>query len=176
MFFESNRAAREPHFFRNTLTETIAVAAFVDFFMNFFVMSLLAELILQPFLVVLLVLAAVAGHRPEQRQVKSFLDIVRAFTGFVLIGYVVWRFFTEWRALDGLSLALEFFLPVWLTIGLLPFVYVLSLVITYDSALRGINWAAREGQPRWRAWFALATGFMFGTATCAPSTGTGQSG
>jgi hypothetical protein len=158
MFFESTRAAREPHFFRNAVTETIAVAAFIDFFMNFFVMSLLAELILQPFLIVLLVLSAVAGHRPEHRQVKSFLDIVRAFTGFVLMGYVLWRFFTEWRALDGFSLALEFLLPVWLTIGLLPFVYVFSLVITYDSALRGINWAAKDGQPRWRAWFALTTG------------------
>lgn len=157
-FFESNNAARDPRFFRNAVTETIALAAFADFFMNFFVMNLLAELVVQPLLVVLLLLSGIAGHRPEHRQVKSFLDIVRAFTGFFLLGYVAWRFLTEWRSLDGSAVAREFLLPVWLTIGLLPFIYILSLVITYDSALRGINWAAKEGKARWRAWLALATG------------------
>jgi hypothetical protein len=55
-------------------------------------------------------------------------------------------------------LALEFFLPVWLTAGLLPLIYILSLYITYDSALRGINRAAGENRPRWRAWLALTIG------------------
>jgi hypothetical protein len=50
---------------------------------------------------------------------------------------------------------------VWLTAGLLPYIYVLSLVLTYDSALRGISWAAKGGRPRWRAWLALMARLHF---------------
>ena len=32
-------------------------------------------------------------------------------------------------------------LPAWLTIGVLPFIYVLSLYTVYEGALRGVNWA-----------------------------------
>jgi len=158
MFFESNKAARDSRFFRTVLADTVAIGVFVEFFMNMFVMSLLAELIVQPVIAATAILRAVAGNKPENRQVRKFVDALLALTGFGLIAYTAWRTYTDWATLDAREVTLEFLLPVWLTAGLLPYVYVLSLVITYDSALRGINWAAKDGRPRWRAWLALAAG------------------
>ncbi len=161
MFFESNKAAHDSRFFRTVLAETVAIGVFVEFFMNIFVMSLPAELIIQPVIAAVAVMRAVAGKKPGNRQVRQFLDILFALTGFVFLAYTIWRTYTDWATLDAREVTLEFFLPVWLTAGLLPYVYVLSLVITYDSALRGINWAAKDGRPRWRAWLALAAGLHF---------------
>lgn len=161
MFFESNKAARDPRFFRTVLAETVAIGVFVEFFMNMFVMSLLAELIVQPVIAAIAILRGVAGNKPENRQVRKFLDALLALTGFAFFAYTAWHTYTNWATLDAREMALEFLLPVWLTAGLLPYIYVLSLVITYDSALRGINWAAKDGRPRWRAWLALAAGLHF---------------
>jgi hypothetical protein len=161
MFFESNKAARDSRFFRTVLAETAAIGVFVEFFMNVFVMSLVTELIVQPVIAALAILRAVAGNKPENRQVRKFLDALLALTGFAFLAYTGWRTYTDWATLDPREVTLEFLLPVWLTAGLLPFIYVLSLVITYDSALRGINWAAKDGRPRWRAWLALAGGLHF---------------
>lgn len=161
IFFESNKAARESRFFRTVLAETVAIGVFIEFFMNLFVMSLLAELIVQPFIVSMVTLRAVAGSKPENRQARKFLDALIALTGFAFLGYTAWRTYIDWATLEARAVTLEFLLPVWLTVGLMPFIYVLSLVITYDSALRGIQWAAKDGRPRWRAWLALAAGLHF---------------
>lgn len=161
MFFESNKAARDSRFFRTVLVETVAIGVFIEFFMNVFVMSLLTELIVQPVIAALAILRAVAGNKGENRQLRKFLHILLALTGFAFLAYTGWRTNTDWATLDLREVTLEFLLPVWLTAGLLPCIYVLSLVITYDSALRGVNWAAKDGRPRWRAWLALAAGLHF---------------
>jgi hypothetical protein len=161
MFFESSKAARDPRFFRTLLAETAAIGVFVEFFMNVFVMSLLAELIVQPMIATMAILRAVAGSKVENRLVRKFLDALLALTGFAFFAYTASRTYSDWATLDARDVTLEFLLPVWLTAGLLPCIYVLSLVITYDSGLRGINWAAKDGRPRWRAWLALAAGLHF---------------
>lgn len=129
--------------------------------MNVFVMSLVTELMVQPVIAALAILRAVAGNKPENPQVCKVLDALLALTGFAFLAYTGWRAYTDWATLDPRVVTLEFLLPVWLTAGLLPCIHVLSLVITYDSALRGINWAAKDGRPRWRAWLALAAGLHF---------------
>ena len=53
----------------------------------------------------------------------------------------------------------DFALPVWLTLGLLPFVYFMSLVAAYDSVFRRVNSSTADGRARWRARAALLTSF-----------------
>jgi hypothetical protein len=161
MFLRSNKAAADSRFFRTLLAETVAIGVFVEFFINIFVMSLPAELIIQPVIVAMALTRAVAGHEHKNRQVRKFLDALLMLAGFAFLAYAFWRMSTDWSTLDASKVTLEFLLPVWLTAGLLPYVYVLSLVITYDSALRGINWAAKGGRPRWRAYLALVAGLHF---------------
>jgi hypothetical protein len=161
MCFESNKAARDPRFFRTMLAETVAVGVFIEFFMNVFVMSLPAEIVTQFIIAALALMRGVAGNKPEHRQARKVFDVLFALIGFAFVAYTARRTYTDWATVDAREMTLEFILPVWLTIGLLPFTYVISLIITYDSVLRGINWAAKDRRPRWRAWFALATGLHF---------------
>ena len=67
--------------------------------------------------------------------------------------------YAQWAHLDRQAVLLQFALPVWLTIGVLPFIYVLSLYFVYDGALRGINWATSDWRARWRTRFVLVRGF-----------------
>ncbi len=160
-FFQSNKAARDPRFFRTVVWETLQIGALVEFVMNAFVMSLWAEMIVQPVVAAIAMLRAVAGAKTENRQVRKFLDALLAVIGFAFFGYTVWRTYTDWPTLDARKVVLELLLPVWLTVGLLPYIYLLSVFITYDSAVRGINWAAKDRSPRWRAYLALAGGLHF---------------
>ena len=163
LFFNCTKAASAPHFFRGTLSGTLGVAVFIEFFMNLYVMSLPAELALQVVIVVLGLLAAVGALKPEHRPAKIFCEVLLAVIGFALFAYTARQTYLGWHEIDGRGLLLEFALPLWLTGGLLPFLYVLSFYIVYDSAFRGINWATSELWPRWRARLALLSTLHFKT-------------
>ena len=161
LFFNCTQAASDPRFFRRTMVATIGVAVFVEFFMNLYVMSLPTELVLQFVIIVLSLLAAVGGIKPEHRPAKILCEVLLAAIGFALFIYTVRQVYLGWDDIDGRSLLLEFALPIWLTAGLLPFLYVLSSYVVYDAAFRGINWATADRRSRWRSRLAVVSALHF---------------
>lgn len=157
LFFTAPRASRDPQFFRKTVFATITVSTIVQFFMNVKVLSLPMELALQPFLAFLVLMVAVAETRAEFRRVKTIVEAFLAIVGLALCAFVVRQIYAEWPKLDRPQLLREFLLPLWLTVGILPFLYALSLFIAYDAAIRGINWATVDRRRRWRARLALVS-------------------
>ena len=137
LFFNVTKAVEDPRFFHKTAKGTLKASVFVEFFINLFVFGLLAELLLQFVLTVLLMLDAVSGQKPEHRQVKKVLVALVTGTGVMLLGYTIVQFYAQWAQLDRQVLFLKVALPVWLTIGVLPFVYILqSLHRLRSSAAR----------------------------------------
>jgi hypothetical protein len=53
LFFGYDQASKQPHFFRRRLLAAISISVFLEFFVNLFVLNLIAELALQPFLLLL---------------------------------------------------------------------------------------------------------------------------
>jgi hypothetical protein len=125
----------------------------------------------QPVIAALAILRAVAGNKRENRQVRKFLDVLLALTGFAFLAHTGWRTYTDWATLDPREIMLEFLLPVWLTAGLLPCIYVLKgiFIVKYEgkrakgqkyalnpSRIEDISTLANEGivsDPSIEQWF-----------------------
>lgn len=156
LMFNVTKALREEGFFRRTIPGAFKATVFVGVFINLYVFSLWVELILLPALTVLLMLSVVAGSEQRFASVKAPIDTVLALIGFALTAYVVFQIVTDWRDFDRSGALLKFALPVWLTIGVVPFVYLLGLYGAYDLAFKWIDFATDERRQRWRAKLALA--------------------
>jgi hypothetical protein len=72
-----------------------------------------------------------------------------------MIGFVLWKLIVDWRNVANVGTVQSLALPVWLTLGLLPFIYAASLWINYSSAFSRIDMATRETRRRRRAKLAL---------------------
>ena len=164
----------ESHFLRRTILATIRVAAFVEFFLNLYVMSLLGELALQCVVVVLSstlykvelsLMVAVADQKPKYKPVKAFCEWVLALIGFALIAFSSRQVYLHWHQLDARELLLDFALPVWLTVGLVPFLYLFSIYVAYDAAFRLTNWGKNGKGSHWRSRLALLSVLHFRTGT-----------
>jgi hypothetical protein len=163
LFFNINEATKDRHFFRRRAAEVIGITAVIEFLVNFYVFSLPAELVLQAFLIVVALLSAFAGTQHQYRSVKKFIERLLALAGFSIFAYVIFQVLVNWAELDKEGAMLQLALPVWLTLGMLPFIYALSVYVIYDWAFRGINWATDDRRERWRARVALATKFHLRT-------------
>jgi len=131
LFFKLNEAS-DPGFFRRTALATMEVTVFVEFAMNVSVFSLPVELILQPVLAILFMLAAYTASKPEYAQVKRAIDFVLGLAGFILVVVVVVLTIGRFEEIDWLTQGLSLALPVWLTLGLLPMIGALSIWSRFD--------------------------------------------
>lgn len=156
LMFNVTEALREEGFFRRTIIGAVKVTVLVAAFINLYVFSLAFELILLPAFTVLLMLSVVAGSEQRFGGIKAVIDTMLALAGFALFAYVLYQVVTDWQDFDRTGAFRKFALPVWLTIGIVPFVYLLSLYAAYEGAFKRIDFETDQRRQRWRAKLALA--------------------
>jgi hypothetical protein len=151
---------KERRFFLRTALRTLELTVFVEFFINLFVLSFPAELVLQFVLIWLAMLSAFTAREEQYRIVKTAVDGLLAVVGFGLAGYVSFQLVRQWDQLDKEAYPVEFAVPVWMTIGALPFIYFIMLYARYQSAFRTL-YTVQDPAARRRAKLAMVTA-MFG--------------
>jgi hypothetical protein len=161
LFMNSSEAGRQPHFFRRRVAALLGITTFLEFFTNLYVLNLIAELLLQPFVALLAMLAVVAERDERSRSVKKLANSLLALIGLALFAFVTQQLYANWGNLDKYVTLLQLVLPIWLTIGLLPFIYLLSLYANYELAFMRICFATDDRKARRRAKLALLTKLHF---------------
>jgi hypothetical protein len=151
MFFSYDKASEGRQFFRRGVVAALGGMFFVEFFVNLTVFSLFWELLLQPVLTILVLLSFVANLNNSHHKVKKLIDGLLAIIVFSLFALIARELYSTWDEIDRHILLLQLALPIWLTIGFLPCVYLLCLYANYDLAFKGINHATKDWNARLRA-------------------------
>lgn len=167
LMFGVAEAVGKERFLSQSILRAVKVTVFVEVFVNLYVFSLPVELVLLPVVTVLLMLSAVAGSEQRFASVKLLVDTVVALVGFSLLAYVVGQIITDWQDFDKSGALRKFALPVWLTAGIVPLVYLFGIYVAYDGAFRRIDSATTNGRGRLRAKIALALGLRLRTPQLA---------
>ena len=156
LVFNFQTAFREPAFFRRTAANTLRFTIVLEFVLNFYVLSLIKELLLQPVVAFVALLSVLAGRDERNKSVRKLADGLLAAFGFTMAAFVLRQAYLHWRDLD-LDALREFLLPIWMTVGLLPFVFAVALFAAYDSMWRDISRATSDRRVRLRTRLAVIT-------------------
>ena len=159
LFFNCQSAGSKPHFFRQTMMGTVGVVVFVQYFVNLHSMSLLAELLLQGLILAATLMILGAQRRPEFRRAERFLELLLGLVMLGLVAYSARQLYLDWYTTQLTELALEFSLPIWLTLGLLPYIYLLAAVMAYELAFRLLNSFHPNRHAHWLAHASLLISF-----------------
>jgi hypothetical protein len=155
LVFNFENTWKTPGFLRTTARNVLGAGVFVAFFANIFPLSLGAELVLQPTIAFLMLLAVAAHRDPDQRPVAYVAEGLLLAVWFGLITFSVVQVIRQWDTLDLRLLSLEFALPVWLTVGVLPFVYAMAFYAAYEAAFVRVDRAVGCRRARVRVKLAL---------------------
>ncbi|MFP5325997.1 MAG: hypothetical protein ACLGHT_00775 [Acidimicrobiia bacterium] len=148
LFGNFAKVSSERHFLRRTTLATLEIASLIAVLSEVFVLNLVAELLLLPVLVALGGMSAVSAARPEHRQVKKMVDGIIAVGSIAMLLYVVFSLVNNWGSLDKGDLLQQFALPVWLTAGVVPYIYMVGLLSSYELAFVRIDFKSE------RTWWA----------------------
>ena len=159
LFGSFAKVSREPSFFRSTALGLFAWPSLVEFYLELFTMSLVLELLLQPVAAALAIIPVLAERDKSLGKMKSCAEVSLGVVGLSMLAYVSVQVYRGWADLDGQSLAVALALPALLTLGFLPFVFLLALYAAYDDAFRRIDLRTDlRWLPRFRAKLALVFG------------------
>jgi len=141
-------------FFRKTFCECLKVMVLLQFLINFFPMSLLVELILVPFVTILVVMSEMSGQKPEYAAGKKLFDGLMIIFGLFVLIYVARSITLHHADLLKSDVLLSLLLPIWLTLLLFPFLYVAKMVANYESLFLHISFFMNDealmAYVRWR--------------------------
>ena len=157
MFFDLDKAMKSPAFFRRVALKTIEVPVFLQFVADLYPMSVWIEIPLQGLLILLVLLATVAKLSKDeaQRKVGKGIEYLLGLIGIAVLVASVVQLVRLWKHLSFVGMLKEFILPVWLTLALLPFMFVFALLNAYGKAFTLINFRTDDRGRRWRAKAAL---------------------
>jgi hypothetical protein len=134
--FSATKAAKDDHFFRRAVLAALSVSAAMQFILNLHTFHFAVELFLLPVVTFLILLEGVAAMEarthPAQRLVNGLLGII----GVWIVVATAWGLWNSWRGIDPKETGLAFAFSLWFPVATLPFVYALSLVMTYGTVLR----------------------------------------
>lgn len=134
LLFGITDALSRPNFFRTGARRVFGWVAGVEFFLRLAVFSLWIELIIQPLVFFLVAISLVASRDQRSAPVKKTVDVTIALIGFGFIAYAAMHVASERAGLGDWGSLRAFVLPIWLTLGTLPLIYVLALSIEIGRA------------------------------------------
>ncbi|GAD51096.1 hypothetical protein NT2_17_00130 [Caenibius tardaugens NBRC 16725] len=119
--------------------EIFTVATVLTFITELQSFPLLVELIALPAVAFIVMAAEVAKHRPEHASDTKLFGAITAMIGLGYFGFSLWMTIAEWQKNATWANALEFALPIWLSVGFLPFLYGWRIYIAYSETFVTIS-------------------------------------
>lgn len=140
--------AAKPGFIASRFRSLLALGLLVEFLANTYVLPLWAELLLQPLLVLLVMMSFAADTKPELAPAGRLINGMMGIVGLGLLAFALNQLVLNWATVDIGSLAKQFFLPIWLTLWTLPFVYAFAVYSGYESLFVRVRWHREDKKLR----------------------------
>lgn len=155
LYWSVTKVSKDPLFFRHMAIDTLRYTVLIEFYVNLRVFSLPVELVLIPGVTFMAMLAAVAGTDAKYGPARTAIDALMSIAGLALLAFVTIILVGSWHHEDFGHDVKDLALPIWLTVGALPYLYGLSLFSGYQQAFWRIDWCKRDVKAARRAKFAL---------------------
>ena len=133
LFIKTIQKAKDNHFFIELIKDNLAIAAIIEFVINFWTFSLVIEIIIVPITVFICFLYVLAVREQKYLKVKQFFDWMFVIIGLFCIINTGKHLYDNPMAFFNLSTLQEFLLPLLLLLLNLPVIYGLALYNTYEQ-------------------------------------------
>ncbi len=119
-------------FFRKTILDCFKVMVLIQFLINFYPLPLALELVLVPVLTFLVAASTYAESKKELSTAKKLFDGILTVIGMSVLIHVGRSIHLHYRGLLSLDVIRSMLLPLWLTLMLLPFLYISRVIADYE--------------------------------------------
>lgn len=157
--FRIARSDENPTLVRTWIEDNLKIIVVVEFIATFYTSHIVVELIMVPLLALIGGMLAMAESRKEYQPVVNFLNGLLSLLGVALIGYALYRIFSEFLEFASLQTAQDIYTPPLLSFVLIPFLFALYIFVCYENAFLRLQFAIPDARLRAYARFKAILAF-----------------
>lgn len=132
MFFDIAQSEGDEHSFRKVVLDNFKVTIFIDFIVNLYVFSLIAELIFIPFSAILGGVLVIAESDEKYNSVRKLINGTLIILGVFLIGYAGYHIYDNFDNFARIKTITNFAVPPVLSLMFVPFIFLILVFMQYE--------------------------------------------
>lgn len=142
--FQAVSSAQVPNFFRKLFFDAFRFTIVIEFLLEKFTLPLGYELIIVPVITALLAMIAIAESKKEYSPALKLLRAIFTVIAVTLLILALNDLYHNYAEIFSRSALHEFLLAPALTLGSIPFFYVLSLLSSHEQLLMRMGFLTRQ--------------------------------
>lgn len=158
---EINKVNENKNYFKDSLKENLKLSILIEFIIGVYTFSLLTELILIPITTLITGMQIFSGKDQKYRSLQKFLSSLMFLLGLFVLGYTIYEITLHIRKFASFDTLRDFILSPLLALWFLPFIYIMSLYMTYESYFIAMQFRIKDRKlltfSKWQALFRFNT-------------------
>lgn len=142
-------------YFKIVIRNLVGAAIFLDYLVNLVTFHILVEIALQPILFLIIVAPIVSKGAREQRKWRRVKNWSLGILGTVMLGLAIWTLVSKLDSIDLLSFMIKVAWPFFLGIWILPLVFVLAIISSYEQSFLELEMSHPKPTDLWKSKFGL---------------------
>lgn len=142
--FQINNIEKKPTFFREAARNSFTILAVFQFITNLHTFNLAVEFLILPLLFILTAITVLSQHKSGLSAASTIANNLLASVGFLMLAYSTYKSIAEYETALTISKVSDFIVPCFLTIGFLPFLYLLHIYSSYESCFTSIQFLIKD--------------------------------
>lgn len=155
------RISEDDTYFRKTARDAVSATAVVTFIAEAYSFPLAAELILIPLLAMVAGVQVFSEKRTVHAPAYKLASTILAMAGATYVGYGLYSAASNFQTFATWGTFQEFLIPIVLSLLFLPYLYIVSVVVSYETNFAAFHWAVKDDALRRYAVVQAITKFRF---------------
>ena len=156
---------------KRLLIKVAGLSALLVFYLNLQSLDLWVELLVQPLVTLILMVAAAASLKSDTRRLTGPLQSAVGVIGLFLLVNTTVQLVQGWRLIDSMATIETFVLGIALPVSMLPLIYVIAFLARLETILTLLPFHNSKRRPPLRVRSALVLGLHFSARYAAQFNG-----
>lgn len=142
--YSINKIRENKAYYMDAIKDVFKLTAFAEFLVGFHTFSYWIEIFLLPVVVFLVFLAVFAEKDRRNTLVAKFANGLLSIIGLFLIVYALYWIIGHFESFASKGTLSDFLVPSLLSLFFLPFIFLLSIYVSYETAFIGLRAALQD--------------------------------
>ncbi len=139
-----NRISEDDTYFRKTVRDSLSATVAVTFIAEAYSFPFVVELVLLPFLALITGVQVFSAKKPEYASVHKLANTLLVVAGFIYVCNGVYMAVNDYQKFATWSTLRELITPIVLSLLFLPYLYIISMLVSYELTFLRIRWVLKD--------------------------------
>jgi len=137
--FDTATKSKDKDVFKKIIFDNIKVLIILEFIINSYTFSLIGEIIFLPTITFIAMIGVVSKFNKKYSPIKKLTSYIQISIGIVILTSSIIKVFSDFKNFGNLNTLRSFLLPPFLSVSILPFLYLMFIISNYEQLFLRLN-------------------------------------